>query len=128
MLKPYAVMVIYAPEGGYILSLRARERLGERCGAILKSKEGRVGFRKNPILLHTTQNPHNTLSYKHLYECNISLNTTRTLHSNHTFHANSSRYPTLSYDGTTVPFLGQYSAIAMHKPLRRNPSPDSSIN
>ena len=24
-----------APEGGYILSLRARERLGERCGILL---------------------------------------------------------------------------------------------
>ena len=24
-----------APEGGYILSLRARERLGERCGVLL---------------------------------------------------------------------------------------------
>ena len=29
-----------APEGGYILSLRARERLGEKGGAFLKGKEG----------------------------------------------------------------------------------------
>jgi len=28
-----------APEGGYILSLRARERLGERCGAFLNGKK-----------------------------------------------------------------------------------------
>jgi len=27
-----------APEGGYILSLRARERLGERCGAFFNGK------------------------------------------------------------------------------------------
>ena len=38
-----------APEGGYILSLRARERLGERCGAFFNGKEGRDDFR-NPFL------------------------------------------------------------------------------
>ena len=32
-----------APEGGYI-SLRARERLGERCGAFFNGKEGRDDF------------------------------------------------------------------------------------
>ena len=36
-------------EGGYILSLRARERLGERCGAFFNGKEGRDDFRgKSP--------------------------------------------------------------------------------
>ena len=41
-------------EGGYILSLRARERLGERGGAFLNGKEGRVGFRKKTlsVLVH----------------------------------------------------------------------------
>ena len=32
---------------GYILSLQARERLGEKGGAFLKGKESRVGFRKD---------------------------------------------------------------------------------
>ena len=43
-----------APEGGYILSLRARERLGERCGAFFNGKEGRDDFRKKTlsILIH----------------------------------------------------------------------------
>ena len=35
-----------APEGGYILSLRARERLGEKGGAFFNGKEGRDDFRK----------------------------------------------------------------------------------
>ena len=38
-------------EGGYILSLRARERLGERCGAFFNGKEGRDDFRANTSLM-----------------------------------------------------------------------------
>ena len=39
-------------EGGYILSSLREERLGEKGGAFLKGKEGRVGFRKDtPINL-----------------------------------------------------------------------------
>ena len=36
-------------EGGYILSSLREERLGEKGGAFLKGKEGRVGFRKNHL-------------------------------------------------------------------------------
>ena len=54
-----------APEGGYILSFlrflsprrgpegvvkTSEERLGEKGGAFLKGKEGRVGFRKKLLL------------------------------------------------------------------------------
>ena len=39
-----------APEGCYILSLRARERLGERCGAFFNGKEGWDDFRRTPSL------------------------------------------------------------------------------
>ena len=34
-------------KGGYILSFLRKERLGEKGGAFLKGKEGRVGFRKS---------------------------------------------------------------------------------
>ena len=40
-----------APEGGYILSSLREERLGEKGGAFLNGKEGRVGFRKKPFLM-----------------------------------------------------------------------------
>ena len=36
----------YSTKGGYILSSLREERLGEKGGAFLKGKEGRVGFRK----------------------------------------------------------------------------------
>ena len=39
-----------APEGGYILSFLREERLGEKGGAFLNGKEGRVGFRKKHFL------------------------------------------------------------------------------
>ena len=35
----------------YILSFLRKERLGEKGGAFLKGKEGRVGFRKKPFLM-----------------------------------------------------------------------------
>ena len=35
----------------YILSFLRKERLGEKDGAFLKGKEGRVGFRKKPFLM-----------------------------------------------------------------------------
>ena len=38
-------------EGGYILSSLREERLGEKGGAFLNGKEGRVGFRKKPFLM-----------------------------------------------------------------------------
>ena len=54
--------------GRFPPSLLRKERLGERGGAFLKGKEGRVGFRKNSFLakgrqrvskVHTLQSPHN---------------------------------------------------------------------
>ena len=39
----------YSTKGGYILSLLRKERLGEKGGAFLNGKEGRVGFRKAPF-------------------------------------------------------------------------------
>ena len=38
-------------KGGYILSSLREERLGEKGGAFLNGKEGRVGFRKKPSLM-----------------------------------------------------------------------------
>ena len=46
--QPYSVAVL-STEGGYILSSLREERLGEKGGAFLNGKEGRVGFR--PVLL-----------------------------------------------------------------------------
>ena len=40
-------------KGGHILSSLREERLGEKGGAFLKGKEGRVGFRKNIIYPYT---------------------------------------------------------------------------
>ena len=37
-------------KGGYILSSLRKERIGEKGGAFLNGKEGRVGFRKTPFL------------------------------------------------------------------------------
>ena len=44
-----------ASEGGYILSFLRKERLGEKGGAFLKGKEGRVGFRKKSFLAGETE-------------------------------------------------------------------------
>ena len=38
--------------GGYILSSLRKERLGEKGGAFLKGKEGRIGFQKRATKLH----------------------------------------------------------------------------
>ena len=41
----------YSTKGGYILSSLREERLGEKGGAFLKGKEGRVGFRKTSLMV-----------------------------------------------------------------------------
>ena len=44
--QPYSVAVpSTGGGGGYILSFLRKERLGEKGGAFLNGKEGRVGFR-----------------------------------------------------------------------------------
>lgn len=45
-----------------------------------------------PILLHTTQRIRNKLPYSHLAECNVTSNTTLTLHSTTLFFLTCTRY------------------------------------
>ena len=68
--QPYSEAVPSSGGGGYNLSSLREERLGEKGGAFLKGKEGRVGFRKTPFAkgrkrvskVHTLQSPHNILT------------------------------------------------------------------
>lgn len=48
---------------------------------LYRNRQKKCQVRKMPILLHTTQNLYNKLSYNYLYECNITPDTTLTLHS-----------------------------------------------
>ena len=53
--QPYSEAVPSSGGGGYNLSFLREERLGEKGGAFLKGKEGRVGFRPLRLFHHVPE-------------------------------------------------------------------------